>query len=443
LKNQPIIKLFTVLITCSLFIFSFSYFSNIAYGSFVNGSFKEGTSIASVDISGKSSEEATLLLEENINNWKKNTQIKVLFKDRELEIDNTFFSFEIMEVINDIRNGQVNPLIATLDTDNFLKTLASLSNEISIDTINVSRLQTDIQSSAVMLEPGNYTYPIEDYMIQSELLSDVVLGEAIIPIEMDNPFEENLFDYFSTVEVPAHSQVSLLRLLEEKGIKQVATNDISLIATGIYEVILKTNFDIIERNISSELPSYAKLGYEAKVDLNKQIDFVFSNPNENRYLVEISRNDNYLHIYLKGPSLLDSYELAMENELSFKPKIIIQYNPLLGENEIKVKSEGKEGKLVKLVRNISDQKGELLRTETISEDFYAPVHRVEIHGVSSNKDIETEIDYPNPDVEDSQNDDEPSNENEDSTDLENGLEDITDGAIKEDDLWGKTDEPLK
>ena len=50
-------------------------------------------------------------------------------------------------------------------------------------------------------------------------------------------------------------------------------------------MILPTNFSIIERNISEELPDYAELGFEAKVNPEKNKDLVFSNGNESSYKI--------------------------------------------------------------------------------------------------------------------------------------------------------------
>jgi len=49
---------------------------------------------------------------------------------------------------------------------------------------------------------------------------------------------------------------------------------LNVIATGIYQAVLPSNFSIVERNIGSSLPNYANLGFEAKVNPRNNTDFI-------------------------------------------------------------------------------------------------------------------------------------------------------------------------
>ena len=74
-RNKQSIKLFLILILCSVYIFSFSHFGAFAYDTFFNknGSFDEGTMIGNVDISGQTKPEASTLLNEKWTNWQNET----------------------------------------------------------------------------------------------------------------------------------------------------------------------------------------------------------------------------------------------------------------------------------------------------------------------------------------------------------------------------------
>ena len=63
-------KVTMVLTIASLFILGFSQFSTVVFSSFVERDlFQEQTSIGPISISGKSRDQATSLLEEQIKNW--------------------------------------------------------------------------------------------------------------------------------------------------------------------------------------------------------------------------------------------------------------------------------------------------------------------------------------------------------------------------------------
>ena len=176
------------------------------------------------------------------------------------------------------------------------------------------------------------------------------------------------------------SQHSLLQHLEELGLQQLSPGVLNGIATGMYQVILPTNFSILERNISEELPSYAELGYEAKVNAEKNMDFIFSNGNESSYSIQIKAEDHQLAFSLKGPSFIQQYKVLTKEEQIFEPKMVVQFNPKLSPSQKIVEEEGKEGQMVKVVRETYSEQGELVQKENISEDFYPPVHRVEVRG---------------------------------------------------------------
>ena len=94
------------------------------------------------------------------------------------------------------------------------------------------------------------------------------------------------------IELAPMSQFSLIKHVEELGLQQLSSEALSGIATGIYQVILPTNFSIIERNISEELPDYAELGFEAKVNLETNKDLVFLNGNESSYKIILKAKDD-------------------------------------------------------------------------------------------------------------------------------------------------------
>nr|WP_249365545.1 VanW family protein [Cytobacillus citreus] len=257
-----------------------------------------------------------------------------------------------------------------------------------------------------------------------------------------------IIEKLSTIKIQPNSQFSLLKLLEENGLEKESPTAINILATAIYQLILPTNFQIIERYISNEMPEYAQLGFEAKVDADKSMDLIFANPNDNGYVIDFLWSENTLTLSLKGTTFLNKYVITTQDEKTFKPKTIKHYSPLLNPSEKTVKTEGKEGFIIKVFREVYDEKGAFLRREEISEDYYPPNHRIEVYGLINKEKNNNELQEESPSGEnvytiESQNDDEKSSFPE-NTDDSSGIVDNSSGTIENtNELWGKPKEQMK
>ena len=291
---------------------------------------------------------------------------------------NTFI-FDIENSLLQALPGQSNPVLVQLEDLNPF--LYSISATLSTDDFIMNELEAKIITSAQMLETGSHQIILEDFLADNEN-QFTILEEASIST---NESEELIVLTDHSIEIGATSQFSLLHFIEEQGLIGFSPLSLNKIATAIYQVILPTNFSIIERHISNELPDYATLGYEAKIDVEQNQDLIFSNPNKFSYFIEFEEKDGKLYVNLNGPSLLNQYVITFEDQESFKPKTILQFNPQLGPKEIRVKTEGKDGQLIKVYREHLDEKGKLIEKERIAEDFYAPIHRIEVSGLIVNE----------------------------------------------------------
>lgn len=435
MRNQQVLKLFLVLILSITYIFSFSHFGALAYDSVMNRSdqFAEGTMIGSISVAGKTSNEAGQLTDEQLTNWLNNTTISLKFKEKSETIDLSLFTFDVEKTVSKAKHGQANPVVVELES--LEEALFSLSPSLTASTVHLDELKSKVLQSALMLEAGSYEIRLEEFLA-GQGNESTTIAESIIQSEF---VEEELESFVGkSIEIGATSQFSLLEFVEEE-IGQVSPLSLSKIATAIYDVILPTNFDIIERHISNELPSYASLGFEAKADIDLKNDLVFSNPNEFSFFIDFEKKNDSIYVYLNGPELLNKYVIIPEDKETFKPKIIRQFNPQLGPTEIKVKVEGKEGQIIKIYREHRDEKGAVLKKELIAEDFYPPTHQVEVQGLIVKEGDSSSI---TPETENGREtgDSDPTEDNEnpegtDQKDASNQPDKDT-----EEDLWGKDNE---
>ncbi|MGG0716310.1 VanW family protein [Robertmurraya massiliosenegalensis] len=437
MRNQHGLKLFLVIMISTAYIFSFSHFGTLAYGAIIKNPnlFAEGTKIGSLSVAGKTANEALQLTDEQLTNWLNESTITLKFKEKSELLDLSYLTFDLEGTIQQAKQGQSNPVSVRLSS--LSDVLLTLSSSLSVDTLFLAELEESILQGAMMLESGHYQIRIEDYLLDRDSEELQVISE----FQLDSSFVEDELDVFvgKTIEIEATSQFSLLDYMEEE-MGHVSVSTLSKLATSIYEVILPTNLSIIERHISAELPEYATLGFEAKVDPELNYDLVFSNSNDWNYFIEFEKVNDHLITYLKGPALLNRYMILQEGKESFKYKTILQFGL-----ESKVKVEGKDGQLIKIYREHRDEKGAILKKELISEDFYPPIHQIKVTEYIESTGDATVI-TPGTETEDVEVDENRESVNTDSSDdmdddpnSEETDELITD-SIEEDSLWGKENE---
>lgn len=388
MRKQQGVKLFSILFICTVFIYSFSHYGALAYNAISTDSelFADHTMIGSLDISGKSKQEALTSLTEELQKWRTATAIQLQYKEKSASVDLGMFHFELENTIENVQNGQKNTVIATVQQQDMQALLKQVSTELSLSDDDMTKLTNEMLSFALQLTSGQLFIDLEKLLAKSNI--PVVISQS--ELKLDDVSVE-IIDWIaalSPIKVEPKQSISLVKLLEERKLTTMPDSVKSMIAAGLYETVLPTNFSIIERHISQSLPSYVKLGYEANVNVKNNRDFVFANPSHSSYEIELQWKDSTLIVKLKGSKFLYEYKVTQSEVENFKPKTIIQYHPLL-KSSVKVDQEGADGLLVMVYREVYGEAGEFLRKELISEDYYPPVHRIEIHKLQSKSSEET------------------------------------------------------
>jgi hypothetical protein len=373
MKNRQAVIIFLLLIICTGYIFSFAVVGDMVFTRvFANkDGFSDNTTIGSIDVSGLKNTEALIKLEEEQSKWNEETEIILQYKEKEIKLSRKNFVFLLEKSVNDAIPGEQNPLLVTLKSGTLDSILAD--TDIEEDNFQWDEFEQEITSFPARLEKGTHHIKLSNYVLQKQ--DNEVVSEASITMK-DMEQLDLWVQYFPSITIEPNSQFSILDAVEEKKIKTFTSDGLSVIATAIYKTILSTNFSVSERNISRELPSFAEEGFEAKVDLEKNMDFVFENTNDNEYTVEFKKMDQLLYVSLKGTPFLYEYRVTLKDKEIFKPKNTIQFDASLPVGIQKLKSTGKEGFLIKVYRETVDPNATVLSTDLIAEDFYAPINTV-------------------------------------------------------------------
>jgi hypothetical protein len=333
-----------------------------------------GMIIAGMEMANESRSGIKNKLNKEIHVWKENQDLKAAYLDEEVRISSEVFQFDVNASVDKAVNGENSPLIIHIDEERFLELLTSLG--MDMDMLDIDKLQEAVMVKASMLDSDVKKFALEDFMKSQ---ADVtVLAENEIGGVDSTPGLESFLSAFSEIVIEPSSAFSLLKLVDEKQVTSMTSEELSVISTGLYEVLLYSDLQVIQRHQGRSLPEYAELGFEAKVDRELQQDLVFINPTDQSVKIRFDLTGDTLIFVLEGPRLPYEVEISIENKQSIEPRVIKQYSPYMNQGKTKVRAEGKDGVQAEVRKRMVASGGEVLKEELISKDYYPPVHREEL-----------------------------------------------------------------
>ena len=387
MKNVQGTKLFIAMMVTTAFIFSFSHFGAKAFEElFVDKeSYIDGTSIAGVNISGMSYEEALQAIKMSQEEWQKSSSIHLKYKEKAVDLDLGIFTFQYQDSLNSIIPGTDNVLTVSANQEELEAVLNSISSYlVKEDTFYLNKWSDSLLAIASHLDKGSHEINLQDYLVSNQ--EEVILTDTTIDVSKNQKNIAKWVKNYPTVDIAKEENFSFLNMLGESS-KDYSDTTLSMVATALHKVILATNFTIAERFTSNQLPEYAPLGYEVKINQTKKMDYRFVNPNESSYKLQFKMVDDKLYISLTGIPFMYKYEVVLSDKETFKQKTVIQFDSLLEVNEYKTISEGSEGILIKVYRKLQNDNGETIKKELISEDFYPPINKVVASGLMEKEEI--------------------------------------------------------
>ncbi|WP_080844604.1 G5 domain-containing protein [Cytobacillus gottheilii] len=460
MKKSDSAKLYIILLVSTAFIFSFSYFGTAVYGNVTGskGVYTEKTMVGSVDITGLTRQEAYDQVLQSTILWQEQSTLTFNYKEKDEQVELSIFSFDVESSMQAVKEGGSYPLLVEVNEEDLALKLLEMSPELTSEDFQEEKLKTELLNAASVLHTGSQTMKLQTFFAQTE--ENQVVAEATVSADGVYESLEKWTQAASQIEIEPQSQLSLLKYVDENGLTSSFSSDtLSYIASAMYKTVLSTNFLISERHISRLLPAYAEAGYEAKVDPAKNMDFIISNTNDSSFTLEFKLIDNHFHVSLKGSPFLYEYSLSLEDKEVFKPKTIVQYDAKLRFGEEKTVSEGTDGVIIKLYREVKEPSGSILRKEFISDDFYPPVHKVIVKSLIANTQPNgsdnngTDINSADTSIEDETGSEEDVNadpaddlrDEEETADSETGSDEEAQNAGKknENDLWGHEKEAVK
>lgn len=380
-KNQQTVKIFLVLILSTGYVFGFSQYGPKAFGALFadEKGYLPGTAVGNINLEGKKPKEALTLLQNAIADWQANSSYKLHFKEKTIDLEIDRLKFDPGGTISSLVDGRKNAVQVNLDEGTLVEWISKISPALIGQEIDLKNMADKLAEPAKRLVPGSVSFALDGFLTNSQKEHGVIASGTIDVKEPSYELEMAVKE-LSGIKIEGDKEFSINSMIKSKEISGLSPRALSMLATSAYIAVLQTNFDIIERNISKELPDYTKLGSEAFADPAAGKDFVFKNPNADEFELTFTYSNGKLTADIIGSKFLYEYKAVADGEGTFQPKVIKQYSPYLKAGQVKITEEGKPGSIIKIYREIYSQ-GNLLDTQFIGEDYYPPMHRVEVHAL--------------------------------------------------------------
>jgi len=346
-----------------------------------------GSTIAGVNVSGLDKDEMTEVLQQAVNKWV-SEEIVVSDGEGEVLIDPSQFNFDINATIAQYETTVDKPWYAFWESDRIvhLPLIITIPEEVTTKITEVSGWDKEETLNAIStqtshLKEHEIKAVVNDLKIDNERIA---LSIESIPTEvMDVQAVAELLN--STILYPNDS-FSFIGKVGETTANRQAKN---FVASLLYDAVLHTEFEILERHAQEKIPTYLEPGINASINIQYTEDLQFLNSSTSAVQINATVEGSNLKIEIysneKGKDVL-----VQTNKEEISPRIINRYSDKLSVGQKRLVQEGQKGVRVVVTRVISESGS---RTEEqISRDYYAPTNRIVL--VSSKQAVQTTT--PNP-----------------------------------------------
>lgn len=378
-KLQWFISSLIIMTGSLVFLSLFTYSGTLVHSIwFEEERFEAETKIANMDISDLNQEEATLELQQEVEEWKENHSIEFRWFDKKMAysvgnlnflVDESIEEMMKSEELNDslIVSGVESDLLTVLDKFEFYSDVSRV--------VFLEDLLDDLEKEVSTLPNKDIIINIHDYVFDNQVKQQQTIYSTTR--SFDSTLLEELIAILPRITIEADSRFSLMESVDEAIVELLTDKSLSVLASAIYEVLLHSNFSLIERVQSDVINDDVPVGFDVKMD-HEQNDLVFKNPNPIDYQLEFRYENNQLSVEFVGEEFPYFISVDVEDQESVRPRTIVQYSENLRKGSSRVVDSGKDGLNYQLVRLMTNPLDDESWTEQMAQDYYPPMHRIEM-----------------------------------------------------------------
>ncbi|KZE39995.1 hypothetical protein AV656_01575 [Bhargavaea cecembensis] len=378
-SNKKSLSVFMGVLASTFFFYIFASGGSMLAGNllFPSKDFGENTYIGPYDVSDFKEPETVKVLSDGVTDLQGRFDVNIVYQDASFQLPQEAVSYDVDGTIDNASSGQENPMLAQVNGEAVRTLLSQNFGELSFTEQELSSITDGIERrlrSGTM--PANIQ--ITDFMDANRLsAADQVASTTF----SGQPVSNGLLNAMAALDgylVEAGSSVSFIQMLESTENGTLTEAEMTRIASVLYATVLNTNFIIDERSISDRLPEGIPVGYEAAVNISTGMDFKFTNPNGSAFTIRTDVTGDSLTVALEGLPLMYDYSTSVTGLENFDPRTIKQFSENVRTASPRIDEEGEEGVRVTVLKHVSAGSIEQ-SVEEVSTDFYAPVHRIEVH----------------------------------------------------------------
>lgn len=331
-----------------------------------------GSTIAGVKVSGLDENEMKEVLQQAINTWVAEP-ITVSDGVSEVQVDPSQFVFDLESTVQQYTTTVDKPWFAFWESDRVvhLPLVVTVPDELIDDISSVGSWDAEATANSVATQASflkeHEIAPVMNDLTQIDNERIALSIEAIPTEATDVSTVANLLN--GTILYPGET-FSFNTNVGESTANNEAKN---FVASLLYDVVLNTEFQIVERHSQEKIPAYLEPGINAKVNIQYNEDLQFLNSSTSPVQINATVEGSNLKVEIFANEKSKDVLVQVSNE-EIAPRIINRYSEDLPVGQQQLIQEGTNGMRVVVTRIISESGS--TTEEQISRDYYAPTNRI-------------------------------------------------------------------
>jgi hypothetical protein len=370
--NKGFLSTFITILAATLVFYGFSTVGALAFSNSSSKNFGDETYVGPFDISGQKEQAIKEKLASEFAALQGDFVVNLTYQDVTVELPSEAVTLDIDKTVDQSNSGKENPIVATVSIDGLRTVLTQQFPSIDFTDDSIQSIAFGVEQ-----ELGTGIMPLNVHITDySDFTETEIATSSIVVQEISTSFH-NLIVALNGTELAPFATFSLVDFIRNNEVGHVSDDELTVLSSVLYTTILQTNFIVDERNIGTTLAPFAEPGFEAAINEQLGLDFIFTNPNKSVFTLHIESADETIHSSITGMALLYSYQSYIGQIESFEPKTVQHFSAFVPYGQVSVADEGRKGMEVNVHRTITYE-GAVVMDEMISSDFYAPLPKIEI-----------------------------------------------------------------
>ncbi|MFK3938997.1 hypothetical protein ACI2JA_15965 [Alkalihalobacillus sp. NPDC078783] len=338
-KIGLIVSLMTCLFVASLYVGRFIDMKALA------NEYQMGTMISGVEVGGLSPDEAQVELMKQMDERRNNQTIELYLYDSNVLLPGDALQLRMPELNVDIPERVEQD--ATIDVTLLTEAIGQIESAELQGLVDIPRLKEDIERQV----NEQQTIPVSIHLAP---YIDELMDEQSVLANVYKPYLEStlLQQWAQALDgyvLEPRQTFSLKDALAEMNQVVVGGESLDLFASAMYQVMAKSNLDLIEHHSPSKLPYATDIGFSASVN-EEHRNLIFFNPNYATLELHTTFSNDGLIVELIGTPYLHEYELVVEDQETIQPRLEIQYSKKRRAGNSQLIENGKQGSAATLYR---------------------------------------------------------------------------------------------